>query len=104
MKKIFICAIAIMMASASVINAEIKREGNTFSVVSESKQKAEPTATTYKYTTKDGKEYPIYLSKNGRAYILKVSQKSGNEYKQYLGEEISRTICKELGVEYVEKK
>ena len=102
MKKIIICVLSMMMASASVMNAEVRREGNTFTQVSESKQKAEPTATTYKYTTKDGKEYPIYLSKNGRAYILRVSAK-GNEYRQYLGEEISKTICKELGTEYVEK-
>ena len=30
----------------------------------------------------DGNEYPLYVSKNGKYYIKRVS-KAGNEYKQY---------------------
>ena len=30
----------------------------------------------------NGDEYPLYVSKNGKYYIKRVS-KSGNEYKQY---------------------
>jgi hypothetical protein len=44
------------------------------------------------------------LSVNGRAYVIRVSQKSGNEYKYYLGENISRDICEKMGVEYKEKE
>lgn len=59
--------------------------------------------TPFTFKDKDGKIYPIYISKNGRCYIYRISKKTGNEYKYYLGEEISRDICKELGIEYKEK-
>ena len=36
-------------------------------------------------------------------YIKKVSKKIGNEYRQYLGEKISRDICRQLNVEYTGK-
>jgi hypothetical protein len=40
------------------------------------------------------------MGPSGSCYIKKISKKSGNEYKQYLGEEVSKDICKQLGVEY----
>lgn len=40
------------------------------------------------------------MGKTGSCFIRKTSAKSGKEYPDYLGEEISRTICKEMGVEY----
>jgi len=30
--------------------------------------------------------YPIYLSSTGKAFIKKVSKKTGKEYKQYIPE------------------
>jgi hypothetical protein len=78
--------------------------GNMYSKVhTTNKQKSEPTQTPYVYQI-GGQELPILLSVNGRAYVIRVSQKTGNEYKYYLGEEISRDICTKMGVEYVEKK
>ena len=43
------------------------------------------------------------MGKTGSCYIKKVSKKTGNKYKQYLGEEISRDICKQLNVKYIGK-
>jgi hypothetical protein len=78
--------------------------GNMYSKVhTTNKQKSEPTQTPYVYQI-GGQELPILLSVNGRAYVIRVSQKTGNEYKYYLGEEISRDICKKMGVEYKEKE
>ena len=105
MKKLFF-AIAIAMASVFNVSAQsYVREGNTF-VQQSNTNRSQSTATKTKYTWKDkeGKAYPIYLSKNGRAYVMRVSKKTGNEYKFYLGEDISRQVCKEMGVVYVEKK
>lgn len=59
------------------------------------------TETKFTFKDKSGNIYPIYISKNGRCYIIKTS-KEGKEYKYYLGEAISKDICKELGIEYVE--
>ena len=79
------------------------RSGKTFIAVSNGKSRitiSTPTAYTYKDT--DGKSYPIYVGKTGSCYILRVS-KNGNEYRKYLGKEISAQICKEMGIEYKPK-
>lgn len=79
-----------------------KQEGNVFSSVKTTK-----TVTSDKtpYTWKDskGKEYPIYISSTGSCYVIKTSSKTGKEYRQYLGPEISEEICKQLGRKYTAK-
>ena len=103
MKKMFIAAIMLLALSvnnSSTYAQSVKREGTTF-VVSSSRSKSEPTKT--KFTWKVGDvEYPIYVGKSGACYIKKVS-KTGKEYKQYLGAEISSQICRELGIKYTSK-
>ena len=79
------------------------RSGNNFVAASSSRAKSEPVKTKYTYT-KDGKTYPVYVGSTGSCFILKTSSKTGKEYRMYLGEEISRQICKELNIEYKEKK
>ena len=79
-----------------------KQEGNTFSSVKTTK-----TVTSEKtpYTWKDskGEEYPIYISSTGSCFVIKVSSKTGKEYRQYLGPKISEEICKQLGRKYAAK-
>lgn len=40
--------------------------------------------TKYKYVAPDGNVYPIYISKNGKCFIVRKSQKTGKEWCQYL--------------------
>lgn len=109
MKKIFVAAV-LFIAALSGVNAQdnnksnnnVTREGKTF-IAQGAKTKAENIKTEYSYTDTDGKTYEIWLSKNGRAFILRIS-KTGKDYRKYLGEEISRQICQEIGREYVETK
>lgn len=78
--------------------------GNMYSKIhTTNKQKAEPIQTPYVYQIGE-QELPILLSVNGRAYVIRISQKTGNEYKYYLGEDISRDICEKMGIEYKEKE
>lgn len=86
MKRLFLSVVLALMVGAPVFaQSEIKREGNTFTYVQSDKVSLKnDTKTQYTYKTKDGKEYPIYLSKNGKAFIVRVSKKTGREYKQYL--------------------
>lgn len=63
----------------------VRREGNTFIQEGKKQQSTPPTLTSYKYRTSDGKEYPVYLSANGKAFIIRTS-KSGKQYRQYLPE------------------
>lgn len=103
MKKIFIAVAMLLSLVKLQANETFVVNGTSYESVKNASQKSEPTATPYTYKS-GGKEYPIYLSKSGRAYVLKVSSKTGSEYKYYLGEEISRDICAKMNVEYVEKK
>ena len=40
--------------------------------------------TKYTYTDSAGIVYPIYLSKDGKAFIIKISEDTGKEYRKYL--------------------
>lgn len=44
------------------------------------------------------------MSSTGSCFVMRVSSKTGKEYKSYLGPEISQQICKELNVEYKGKR
>lgn len=79
---------------------EITRVGNTFISTKVSKQKAEPQKTKFEWQDSEGQKYPIYIGSTGSCFVIKVSKKTGKEYRQYLGAEISEAICKELGIEY----
>jgi hypothetical protein len=49
------------------------------------------------FTWKDSKgdEYPVYIAHTGSCFIIRTS-KSGDDYRAYLGEEVSEQIRKEL--------
>lgn len=78
------------------------REGNTF--VSTKSIKARPVKTKFTWKDSKGNEYPVYISSKGSCFVIRVSSKTGKEYKNYLGPEISEQICKELNIEYKGKK
>lgn len=56
--------------------------------------------TIYKWEDSKGNQYTICISQNGCCFVWRISSKTGNKYRQYLGEEISRDICRKLGKEY----
>lgn len=72
---------------------DVVRNGNTFEQVS--KNKDDVIQTKYYYVV-DGKRYPIFLSNTGKAFIKRISKKTGKEYRQYLPE-ITKLIRKEYG-------
>ena len=95
-----ILAIALTIAFVQTVSAqEIKQEGNNFTV-EKTIQQSSDVQTVYTYQIKDN-VYPIWITKNGRCYIVRTS-KNGNQYKQYLSKDICLQICQELGVEYKE--
>lgn len=98
-----IIALIVLVGSAVCANAQdVTREGKQFVQTQKAKTSSEKE-TGFTYKDSKGNVYPIYMGSTGSCYIKKVSQKTGNEYRQYLGEEISSQICKELGVEYTPK-
>ena len=86
MKKIIIAAIMLFSLNMSIQAQSVQRQGNTFTQVSNKKSEAKETKTQYTYKDSKGVEYPIYLSSSGKAFIKKISKKTGKEYRQYLPE------------------
>ena len=95
----------LVLAIGLAANAQnCTRSGNTFTSAKSVKAKAEPVKTKFIWKDSKGKEYPVYISAKGSCFVIKVSSKTGKEYKNYLGPEISSQICKELNIKYNSKR
>ncbi len=81
-----------------------KRNGNTFEQVSAKSTHSTATKTTYTWVDSKGNKYPIFITKNGRCFINKISSKTGKEYPYYLGEKVSKEVCEEMKIVYEPKK
>ena len=100
MKKLFIAAIMLFSLNMGIQAQSVQRQGNTFTQVSNKKSASKETKTQFTYKDSKGVEYPVYLSSTGKAFIKKVSKKTGKEYKQYVPE-----IGKQINPEaYKDKK
>lgn len=73
----------LLISTASFAQTNVKLEGNTFKATS---VKTESKKSSYTYEDSKGNKYPIYISAKGKAYIVRVSKKTGKQYKQYLPE------------------
>lgn len=94
MKRFLIALVVLIIGAVGQINAEVVRSGNTFSV----EQTAQTDVQTpYTWKDKNGKIYPIYITKKGSCYVKRISKKTNKEYKYYLPKEIQEQIRKELG-------
>ncbi len=82
-----ILAIIVLILGCCVSNARAQKnvtlKGKTFIVQNDSSEN-QGTPTGYEYQTADGTIYPVYLSKNGKAFIWRTSKKTGKKYRYYL--------------------
>ena len=82
---------------------QYERKGNKFIQVVNSGVR-DTMITEYTIVDGKGNEKPVIINKaNGRCYTWRIS-KNGRGYRAYLKAELSKTIAKELGVEYKESK
>jgi hypothetical protein len=100
MRKLFIAAIMLLGMNVGVQAQNVIKSGNTFTQVSNKGGKSGGKETKTQYTFKDskGNSYPVYLSASGKAFVKRVSQKTGKEYKQYvpeIGKQINPKAYKE---------
>lgn len=107
MKKFFI-GIIMMLAlgvnNSSLFAQSVVREGKTFKSVGTNRAAKDTLVTSFTFEDSKGNKYPIIINKgSGRCYCYKVSSKTGKPYKFYMKREVSQTICKELGITYIEK-
>lgn len=107
-KKIIIIIIFIITIFTMNINAQnvitYKVNGNSYTAISNRSNKSEPEKTDYTWTDTKGNTYPIYISSTGSCFVIKISSKTGKEYRNYLKPDISEDICRKLGREYKGKK
>ncbi len=82
--------IVLLLGFIAIINGNIKaqnviRKGNTFvEQKSDSTKKSGATKTDYLYTDARGITDTVYISSTGKAFIWKVSKKTGKVYRKYL--------------------
>lgn len=77
--------------------ADVVRDGDNFKV-EKTTSVNQDTKTKYTWEDKEGNKYPIFITKKGACYVLRISKKTGKEYKYYLPKDIQETIKKELGL------
>lgn len=102
MKKFILCIIAMLTLTLPSMGQEVVKNGNVFKTVKSDSvsNRQRETKTTYSYEDTKGVKYDIYLSGSGKAFIKKVSKKTGKEYRQYLPE-----VGKQINPKaYVDKK
>ena len=90
----YIIALLVVLSMSIASYAGVVRHGNTFSV--ETTSVNQDTQTQFTWQDKDGNIYPIYITKKCACYVIKVSKKTGKEYKYYLPKDVQETIRKEL--------
>ena len=76
--------------------SESTKEDSVFhNALSEDRQNQGYTKTDFTWKDSKGDEYPVYMAHTGSCFVIKTS-KNGEEYRAYLGEEVSEQINKEL--------
>lgn len=95
MKYIIALLVALSMSVASY--ADVVRDGDNFKV-EKTTSVNQDTKTKYTWEDKERNKYPIFITKKGACYVLRISKKTGKEYKYYLPKDIQETIKKELGL------
>jgi hypothetical protein len=63
----------------------IEQKGNVF-IQKSNGRSSQVTKTNYIYEDSKGQRDTIYISSTGKAFVFKVSKKTGNVYKKYLPE------------------
>lgn len=101
---IIIFVMCVVISNANNDDKSFKCENNTYSSTGRVNSSSAPIETGFTWKDSKGKTYSIYMSDSGSCYTLRVSAKTGKEYKSYLGPEISQDICNKLGKIYKGKK
>lgn len=71
-------------ASVEVHGQNVVRKDKIFIEQSDTASRPKAKKTDYVFVEKDGQAYPVWVSSKGKYFIIKVSKKTGNEYRKYL--------------------
>lgn len=106
MKKLLVFVAFVLATMSAGAQESYTRQGNTFTAVITNtgrNVRANADSTAYTWADAKGVKRPIWVSRTGSCFVIRVSKKTGNEYRQYCPREMSAAICKELGREYKPK-
>jgi hypothetical protein len=89
MKKLLLAAAIIAGALfTTTATAQVQRDANgNFYTQKKQATPKQDTPTGYTFTTAKGETFPVYVSENGKYYVVRISKKTGEPYKQYLNAE-----------------
>lgn len=85
----YILSILVALFMSVTCYSEVVKVGNIIKVTTNT---TSDTLTPYTWQDKDGKLYPIYKTKKGAYYIIKISKKTGKQYKYYLPKEVKELL------------
>lgn len=85
-KAFFFLCLFIMGCVIAANSQKVKQtaDGNYIAVKDTATRKTEAAATGKFYTNAKGERLPVYVSKNGKLFVIRTSKKTGNQYNQYL--------------------
>jgi hypothetical protein len=84
MKKATLFLSLFLASSLAFSQTKVLRDSSGNFVAATAQKKATADKQTGQtFTTSKGETFPIYVSVNGKFYVIRTS-KNGNEYKQYL--------------------
>lgn len=88
-----VAVMVFLILSTAGFSQTIERDeqGNFFAKGS---SKEPPKETTYTFTDSRGDKHKVYMTSAGRYFVLKVSKKTGKEYRYYLDKKPSSTAKK----------
>ena len=100
MKKFILSvATAIAMAIASPIATMAQAQATTEQTTTAKQvvNLAYAKKTSVTFTARNGQTFPVYVSRNGKAFVVRTSAKTGNEYRYYnLPEDIKQQAINEV--------
>jgi hypothetical protein len=83
LKLLFLASILLAMFADSFGQTVTQdKNGNYIQSKTVDTVKGVPTGKTF--ITAKGEEYPVFKTKTGKLYVLRISKNTGNYYKQYL--------------------
>lgn len=111
MSKRILITVIFLLSLVFAVNIKAETEtmdyivnGYVYTAVKDSTTKSVAILTPYYYKIGET-QYEIYMSsKTGSCFINKISKKTGNSYRYYLGEGISKDVCNKMGVAYTPRK
>lgn len=85
MKKVTIALGLILISAIAFSQPKLTKNSDGNYVMQKSNRSSDTDSLTeIKVLCTDGNEYPLYVTKNKKYYIVRTSKKTGNQYKQYL--------------------